>query len=362
MDGDAEDDDDVGHEEEDFSAGDIFGDCEGESYGDAAAEAAPGEDADGAGGEGARLLEQEDGEAHGAEAAEENHGDGDCSGEQVVFSDGEEEDFEADEDEEEGIEDFIEELPEGIEVFDGFCLHGEGAAGVSDEEAGDDHGEWAAGVEDLGELVAPGDEGEGDEDFELVVVYLLEHPEGKATDGEAEEDSACGLDEEEFTDEACTQFAFAGGDGEDGEEDDDADAIIEKGFAGDFRLKRFRGTGFFEKAKDGYGIGGRDEGAEEEAGDEADIERGGEPAKEVVGEGADHEGRDADTDGGECENDAALLSEPGEIDMEGSGKEKVAEHYIQQHGFEIDGAYHGTGSFYHGGRFLAEGDDGQGEE
>lgn len=98
----------------------------------------------------------------------------------------------------------------------------------------------------------------------------------------------------------------------------------------------------FEDAEDGDGVGGRDEGAEEEAMDEGDVE--GEGLEEVVRGEADDGGGDEDSDGGHEEDDEFLIGEVVEIDVKGAGEEEEAEHAFHEDFVEID-----TGDDFGGG-------------
>lgn len=195
LDCDGEDDDEVGHGKEEVAFW-VLGEGEDEGDGDTTPEAAPGEHADGTGFEWAEEAEEADGGGDGDETGGEDEGDGEEAGDEGGGSPLDNEEFEADKDEEDGVEHLIDEFPEDIEAFASGLRHGEGAPVVSDHETGDDHGERAGDVEGHGEAIAAGDDSKGDEDFDLVIVDTLDEVESDGTEGNAEGDASEGFDGE----------------------------------------------------------------------------------------------------------------------------------------------------------------------
>lgn len=255
---DGEEDDAVGDGQEEVVIGVVGeGECHGD--GDSAAEAAPGEDGDGAGVEAAEGAQGGDDAGDAEPAGEEGDEDGEDAGEEESGGEGHDEDLQADEHEEDSVEDFVDEFPEGVEVLFGFFGHGEVAALVADEEAGDDDGDGGGDVGGFSAGVAAHGEGEGEEDFDLVVVDALEKLVGGDAGDKSEEDAAGGFAEEEEGDLMESDGAWVCEHVEEGEEEDDADAVVEEGFTGDLGFEGFGGVGLFHDAQDGDGVGGGDE-------------------------------------------------------------------------------------------------------
>ena len=241
---DREEDDNVDDGDEGVAEG---GGWEGEGHGDreAAAKSSPGEDGDGATGdclpETQSAGDQEDAEV----AGEESECDGDGAGEEVGEFEVGDEDLQANEDEEEGVENAVDEMPEGVEVLACVFGHGAGAALVADEDAGGDDGDGGGDVEEFADGVDAHGEGEGEEDFDLVFIDAAKEAVDEPSGGEPEGDAAAGFAEEEDRDMAGGGGSGAGGDFEEGDEEDDGDAIVEEGFAGHDYLDAPGGVGLW---------------------------------------------------------------------------------------------------------------------
>src|ERR1700744_5007150 len=112
---DGEEDDDIGDAEE-LVAGHFGGQGEGEGYGEAAPKAAPGEDADGIFFEAGVVFKDADREGDGQVAGEEDDGNRCYTEPEEGGAIGDDEHFEADEEEEDGIEEVVDEAPEFINI------------------------------------------------------------------------------------------------------------------------------------------------------------------------------------------------------------------------------------------------------
>jgi hypothetical protein len=71
------------------------------------------------------------------------------------------------------------------------------AAMVADEQAGDHHGDRAGQVQGVRQGIAAGDQRQGDHDLHLIVVDLFQHPVGEHARGQAQQQPAEGLLDEQ---------------------------------------------------------------------------------------------------------------------------------------------------------------------
>ncbi len=210
------------------------------------------------GGEGAQDADrQPDGDQPRGQDDDDRHE----AGEEVARLPLDHEDLESDEDEEHGVEDLVDQFPEEVEMLAGVLRHRKGAAVVADEEPGDDHGDGPGDVEMFGQGIAASDQGEGNEDFDLILIDTLEHVVGDQADDHAEYDATDGLAQEDQRDVGDAwgvggMRPHARGDAEQCEEDDDTDAVVEEGLAADLRFEIFRCAQALHDRQDRDRVGG----------------------------------------------------------------------------------------------------------
>lgn len=133
---DGEDDDDVGGGE-DPAVGVGDGNGEGQGETEAAAEASPAEGGDGAAMLLAEGLEGSEDQSDYAYAYGEDDDDGQEAGGEVLVVEGDGEDFEAEEDEEEGVLELVDDLPEAVDAVVGDGVAGVLAIELAEGDAGD---------------------------------------------------------------------------------------------------------------------------------------------------------------------------------------------------------------------------------
>jgi hypothetical protein len=81
-------------------------------------------------------------EGYDAEADGEDDDDGDEPGGEDLVAEGDGEDFKAEENEEDGVLELVDDLPEAIDAFVGDVMAGMPAVELAEGDAGDDGLEW----------------------------------------------------------------------------------------------------------------------------------------------------------------------------------------------------------------------------
>lgn len=100
--------------------------------------------------------------------------------------DREDEKFQPNQQEQDGIEDLVHEFQEYVNVVPRELSHREGAAVVADEQACNHNGDRRRKVLGVREGKEPHRKGESEQDFEMIVVNLPEHPVGHQADHQAQ--------------------------------------------------------------------------------------------------------------------------------------------------------------------------------
>ncbi|MNN14586.1 hypothetical protein D3C81_1276590 [compost metagenome] len=247
-----------------------------------------------------------------------------------------EQQLQADQGEQQGVEDFVDQLPELVHIAAGLVRHGVGAPVVADDQPGHHHGDRRRHVQARGQRGAADDQGEGEHDRHLVLVDAAHHHEDPVAQRRAEQHAA-----DRFVDEHP-------GDGAEGRrraELEDAykdgeyhhrGAVIEQRFADDGGGQRLGRAGRLEDAEHGDRVGGRDQRAEQQAVDEAHVPA--EQGEGVIGEEADHRGGDQHAEGGEQADRPLVVAQVVEVDVQRTGEQQRGEEPGHEDFGEVDAA------------------------
>jgi hypothetical protein len=192
-------------------------------------------------------------------------------------------------------------------------------------------------VKALGERVAPGHDGQRDQDLDLVLIDALEHPVGDPPDDQAEEEPAQCLLEKQHRGPTHRDLAFAAGHADEQEEDDEPDTVVEERLAGDLGLQRIRDPGTLQDRQHRNRVGGRDQRAEDQAGQERqpDAER----VEHQPRGASDQRRREQDAHSRQQRDDPPLRGEVVQVDVERPREQQRTEHAVQQRPTEIELGY-----------------------
>ena len=208
---------------------------------------------------------------------------------------------------------------------------------VAHQQARGDRGDGRREVQALGPRVARGDQGERDEDFDLVVVDALQHQVGQQTEQEPERGSPQHLPDDQHEQierqDAGVRYGSVP-ELEKGEKDDHAHAVVEQRLAGDRNLDVPWRPERFQHAQHRDGIGRGDERPEEQAVKrrQAQIQRAGEEPAEP----ADDAGREEGAHHGQDPDGGPVVAQIAQLDVERPGEEQEPEGSVQQELVEID--------------------------
>lgn len=155
-------------------------DRKSQGYGEPAPESAPSKNADRIFFKASIVLQEADGQRDRYITGKQDDKDRGQAQPEKRRSEGDDEHFEADQEEENGIQQVIDQAPEFVNIVTRDGAHGGEAGFVTGDDTGDDHSKGAADPELVGEEVSAHDEGQGDHDLDLVVV---DGPEQQEADG-----------------------------------------------------------------------------------------------------------------------------------------------------------------------------------
>jgi hypothetical protein len=189
----------------------------------------------------------------------------------------------------------------------------------------------------VGQHAAAHDRSQGQHDFNLVVVYALQHLECDITQGKAERDPANGLLQEKDRHVGGGDLVSSGCQGKEDHEDDNSYPVIEESLADDFSFQAFRRSGSFNNAEDGDRVRGRNQGAEQQAGEKAYMDS--QKVKEEPRQSAHYEGRGDNRCRGEQEDVPFLPGQVLQVDLQRPGEQHETEHAVQERLVEVDTAY-----------------------
>ena len=139
--------------------------------------------------EGHSLSNQTKGNPDAHQSNQQNQRNDHQTGQKMVEIDFQHEHFNTDQNKEDSIEDLIDELPEGIEIFARGLRHRKGTAVVADQQSGRDDGQRTGGVQSVRKIIAAHHQAQGDEHLHLIIVHAFEHLIGDPADSQSYQDS-----------------------------------------------------------------------------------------------------------------------------------------------------------------------------
>ncbi len=170
-----------------------------------------------------------------------------------------EQQLQADEHEQHGVEDLVDQFPEHVHVTARGVGHGQRAAVVAHDQPGHHHGQRAREMQARGQRVATHDGGQGEQHLHLVVVDTAHQPERDGPEQQAQQQATARFMQQQFTGLSGTGRHAAGEHAQQQREDHHAHAIVEQRFPGDHQLQLARRFGGLQDAHDRDRIGGRNE-------------------------------------------------------------------------------------------------------
>ncbi len=230
-----------------------------------ATQAAPGEDAHREAVVAAELAEGHIGQGDADEAGGEAERHRDDQQDPVLPGEVQQHQRQADQQEQQGVEELIDQLPEVIQVV--AALLGEaGLAGpVAYHDAGDHHGQGAGDADHVGKGEARGRDAQRQQQLQGAVVGGADHHVGNEAQHGAEQDAAQGFMQEQAGHAAEGGLDAAKGHGEDGGEDHQADPVVEQGLSLDLDGDSGGAFIFLTMASTAMGSVGEIEGTEQHA-------------------------------------------------------------------------------------------------
>ena len=140
--------------------------------------------------------------------------------------------FQADQDKENRVQDFIDQFPKRIQMLPGFVRHPQHPTVIPHQQPGHDNGQGAGQVERTGQRIAAGHRGEGEQHFDVIVVDAFEQPIGQIAQSESKDEAAHGFLCEQANNMGHGGFVRAGRQFGEDEKHHDADAIVKERFSG----------------------------------------------------------------------------------------------------------------------------------
>ncbi len=312
--------------------------CQGHRHGQTAAQAAPGEDPHREGVVGTETAEGHIGQGDADEAGSQAERHRNDQQDPVTPGEIQQHQRQTDQQEQQGVEELVHQLPEVIQVM--AALLGEaGVAGpVADHDAGDHHGQSAGDADHVGKGEAGGRDAEGQQQLQRAVIGGADHHVGDDPQHGTEQDATQGFMQEQTRHAAEGGLDAAKCHGKHGGEDDEADTVIEQGLPLDLDGDLGRRLHLLDDGQHGDGVGGGDQGTEQHAVDQWHI-----PAQQLGDEPeavADEEGGEQGRDYGQNGDLPLLAAQRLEVDAKTSGEQQEAQDPLEQEILEVD-ALHG---------------------
>ena len=192
-------------------------------------------------------------------------------------------------------------------------------------QTGSDHGEYAGDAQVmLGDQIA--EVGQADRERDLGhrrVAQTVEQAADQPAEQAAEGDPAEEVDQEGQAAGPETEVATADQQIEQQGEDGDRRRVVEQAFPRDQGGQTARRAEVAEDAEDRRGVGGRNDGTEQQAGDQAELGDG-------VERQPDHRGRHHDGDHGQQQDRCEFVEQQAHVDRQGRGEEQRRQEQEQQ--------------------------------
>ncbi len=191
----------------------------------------------------------------------------------------------------------------------------------------------------VGEPIATHHSGQGQQHLHFVTIHPAQQAIEQVAQQQAEDDPAAALPgQQQQAVVPCGDFS--GLDHREGEgEEHDAHCVIEEGFAGDDVLQRLGHLGRFQDPGHRYGVGGRNQGAEDQAVGERQMEV--HQGQDLPQGEADQKRRGRGAEDGQGSHRPFQPPQPGQIDMQCAGEKEERQHAPHQHPGEIHRGHHG---------------------
>ncbi len=317
---------------------DAGGECQCHRHGQTAAQAAPGEDSHREGVVGAELAEGHVGHRDADEAGGEAERHRDDQQYPVMPGEFQQYQRQTDQQEQQGVEELIHQLPEVIQVVAALLGEAHVPGPVADHDAGHHHGQSAGDADHVGEGEAGGRDAEGEQQLQRAVVGGADHHVSDDAQHDAEQDAAEGLMQEQACHTAEGGLDAAEGDGKHGSENNEADTVVEQRLPFDLDGDLGWRLHFLDDGQYGDGVGGGDERPEQHAVDQRQL-----PAQQLGDEPeavADDEGGEQGGNNGQNGDLPLLATQRLEVDAKTTGKQQEAQDPLQQEILEVD-ALHG---------------------
>ena len=244
-------------------------------------------------------------------------------------------DEDADEDEQHGVQHLANHPPEGV--------HGNAAGGghhlfahVGKDEADDDDGDGGRDAEMFGELEAAKDERQRQHDFDVLIINEADEFADQIAVGGAEEDAAEDGAGEEGRDFQRAHRLPAHRQREKEGEGDEADAVVKQRLAADVHVQTFGNTDGAQDGNHRNRVGGRDDRAKRETPHQRQVNV--QRACREIDEIADDEGGDDDANHRQHADDHEARPHVLIAQVDGIAKKQRAEHALNQRFAEIEAA------------------------
>ncbi len=242
--------------------------------------------------------------------------------------------LQADQGEQQGIEHVVEQLPETVQVAPGHVVHRQVASQVADDQAGHHHGNRRRDVQLAGHRRTTDDQGQGQHHFDLVLLDALDHQIHQVADQPAEQYAANGLMHEQPGRGSHGRGFPQLSDAQQHGEHHYRGAVVEQRFADDGGLQRLGSVGGTQHTQHGNRVGGGNQRAEQQAVEKAHVPA--EQAEDPVGQAADDEGGDQHADRGQQADGPAVAAQVVEVDVQGAGEQQERQHPVHQQIAEVD--------------------------
>jgi hypothetical protein len=282
------------------------------------------------------VVQGRDRRADAQPACRERDDHGDQPAEQHFAGEREQQHLHADQHEQHGVEDLVDEFPEHVDVLARGVRHRHRAAAVADHDAGDDHRERTRDVQVRGQRVPADPGGQRRQHLHLVLVDRFEQAVGRVAEQPAEGEAAAGFAQQQ-------QPAFTGRrraalhDGRHQREQHHADAVVEQRLAADDDLQVARRVGRFHDRDHRHRIGRRNQRAKEQAVRQWQCQA--RQGQRVPHAGTDDQRRSDRPDHGQAGDLPPMAAQLRQLHMHRPREQQQRQHALQQHLAEVDRAH-----------------------
>ena len=154
-----------------------------------------------------------------------------------------------------GVQDFVNQLPERIQMLARRVRHGVCASVIAHHQPCHDHGDGAGEVPRTRHRIAPRDNRQRDHDLDLILVDTAQQRTGQRPQPQAKEDAAHGFLCKQPQDMAHGERVRAGRQFRQDDKHHDPHAIIKERFARNFHFQALGSVSMFQDAQYRNGVG-----------------------------------------------------------------------------------------------------------